>query len=27
VEIAYTGTFTKLEKKIMDGWVLLTGSK
>jgi len=27
VEIAYTGTFTKLDKKIMDGWVLLTGSK
>jgi ribosomal protein L11 methyltransferase len=27
VEIAYTGTFKKLDKKIMDGWVLLTGRK
>jgi ribosomal protein L11 methyltransferase len=27
VENAYAGTFPKLEKKIMDGWVLLTGRK
>jgi ribosomal protein L11 methyltransferase len=27
VENAYAGTFPELEKKIMDGWVLLTGRK